>query len=94
MVRIHLVEVAWDYVCVLWRGEDDLTVAQWKNDESTNNLMREIGFKVANTYREQEKHLILSIHSQQNLLEHIRTTVQNMEQVQLHHIAIRFVNRQ
>lgn len=39
----------WDYVCVLWRGEDDLTVAQWKNDESTNNLMREIGFKVANT---------------------------------------------
>lgn len=38
----------WDYVCVLWRGEDDLTVAQWKNDESTNNLMREIGFKVAN----------------------------------------------
>lgn len=39
----------WDYVCVLWRGEDDLTVAQWKNDKSTNNLMREIGFKVANT---------------------------------------------
>lgn len=39
----------WDYVCALWRGEDDLTVAQWKNDESTNNLMREIGFKVANT---------------------------------------------
>ena len=39
----------WDYVCVLWRGEDDLTVAQWKNDESTNNLMREIGFKVDNT---------------------------------------------
>lgn len=38
----------WDYVCVLWRGEDDLTVAQWKNDTSTNNLMREIGFKVAN----------------------------------------------
>lgn len=38
----------WDYVCVLWRGEDDLTVAQWKNDTSTNNLMSEIGFKVAN----------------------------------------------
>ena len=38
----------WDYVCVLWRGEDDLTVAQWKNDESTNNLMGSIGFKVAN----------------------------------------------
>ena len=38
----------WDYVCVLWRGEDDLTVAQWKNDESTNNLMSEIGFSVAN----------------------------------------------
>ena len=38
----------WDYVCVLWRGEDDLTVAQWKNDESTNSLMSSIGFKVAN----------------------------------------------
>lgn len=38
----------WDYVCVLWRGDDDLTVAQWKNDTSTNNLMSEIGFKVAN----------------------------------------------
>lgn len=38
----------WDYVCVLWRGEDDLTVAQWKNDTSTNNLMSEIGFSVAN----------------------------------------------
>lgn len=38
----------WDYVCVLWRGEDNLTVAQWKNDESTNNLMGSIGFKVAN----------------------------------------------
>lgn len=38
----------WDYVCVLWRGEDDLTVAQWKNDESTNSLMSNIGFKVAN----------------------------------------------
>lgn len=39
----------WDYVCVLWRGEDDLTVAQWKNDESTNSLMSNIGFSVANT---------------------------------------------
>lgn len=38
----------WDYVCVLWRGEDDLTVAQWKNDTSTNSLMSSIGFKVAN----------------------------------------------
>ena len=38
----------WDYVCVLWRGEDNLTVAQWKNDESTNSLMSNIGFKVAN----------------------------------------------
>ena len=38
----------WDYVSVLWRGEDDLTVAQWKNSESTNNLMSEIGFSVAN----------------------------------------------
>lgn len=38
----------WDYVCVLWRGEDDLTVAQWKNDESTNKLMSSIGFSVAN----------------------------------------------
>ena len=39
----------WDYVCVLWRGEDDLTVAQWKNSESTNSLMSSIGFKVANS---------------------------------------------
>lgn len=39
---------SWDYVCVLWRGEDDLTVAQWKNDESTNKLMSSIGFSVAN----------------------------------------------
>lgn len=38
----------WDYVCVLWRGEDDLTVAQWKNDESTNSMMSNIGFSVAN----------------------------------------------
>lgn len=38
----------WDYVSVLWRGEDDLTVAQWKNDTSTNSLMSSIGFKVAN----------------------------------------------
>ena len=39
----------WDYVCVLWRGEDQLTVAQWKNSESTNSLMSSIGFNVANT---------------------------------------------
>lgn len=39
----------WDYVCVLWRGEDDLTVAQWKNSEPTNFLMSSIGFSVANT---------------------------------------------
>lgn len=38
----------WDYVCVLWRGEDDLTVAQWKNDTSTNSMMSNIGFSVAN----------------------------------------------
>lgn len=39
----------WDYVSVLWRGDDKLTVAQWKNSESTNTLMSNIGFAVANT---------------------------------------------
>lgn len=39
----------WDYVSVLWRGQDKLTVAQWKNSESTNSLMSNIGFNVANT---------------------------------------------
>lgn len=39
----------WDYVSVLWRGEDKLTVAQWKNSASTNSLMSNIGFSVANT---------------------------------------------
>lgn len=39
----------WDYVSVIWRGEDKLTVAQWKNSEPTNSLMSNIGFKVSNT---------------------------------------------
>lgn len=39
----------WDYVSVLWRGDDKLTIAQWKNSESTNSLMSNIGFAVANT---------------------------------------------
>lgn len=39
----------WDYVSVLWRAEDKLTVAQWKNSASTNSLMSNIGFSVANT---------------------------------------------
>ena len=39
----------WDYVSVIWRGEDKLTVAQWKNSASTNSLMSNIGFKVSNS---------------------------------------------
>lgn len=38
----------WDYISVLWRGQDKLTIAQWKNSESTNNLMSSIGFAVDN----------------------------------------------
>lgn len=39
----------WDYISVLWRGEDKLTVAQWKNSDTTNSLMSNIGFKVSNS---------------------------------------------
>ena len=40
--------ITWDYMCVLKRGQDKLTVAEWKNDASVNQLMREIGFNVSN----------------------------------------------
>ncbi len=39
----------WDYVSVLWRGQDKLTIAQWKNTSAVNNLMTDIGFSVANS---------------------------------------------
>ena len=37
----------WDYVSVLWRGDDKLTIAKWKNDSATNQLMSNVGFAVA-----------------------------------------------
>lgn len=39
---------SWDYLCVLKRGQDNLTVAEWKNSNSVNQLMKELGFKVGN----------------------------------------------
>lgn len=42
----------WDYVCILLRGQDKLTVADFKNTESTKNDLRDVnssGFAVGNT---------------------------------------------
>ena len=52
-------DTGWDYVCVLLRGKDKLTVAQWQNDGEGNNAKNDAttdldqvspsGFTIANT---------------------------------------------
>ena len=40
---------SWDYMCVLKRGDDKLTIAKWKNTDVVNSLMSDLGFYVSNT---------------------------------------------
>lgn len=48
----------WDYVAVIHRGQDKLTVADWKNTDSTKNDLRDVsssGYAVANTNQGRRK---------------------------------------